>query len=101
MTFEYVGTGTQIQGVTDGGANTDDLYNRPRTDDFPKTENEVIQDSTTNLGAVYFTSTDHKGDFRIGSEMRINRTDGRIEGDTFNRSLFSVMTPYILAIEGN
>ena len=101
MTFEYVGTGTEIQGVTDGGANTDDLYNRPRTDDFPKTENEVIQDSTTNLGAVYFTSTDHKGDFRIGSEMRINRTDGRIEGDTFNRSLFSVMTPYILAIEGN
>ena len=101
MTFEYVGTGTQIQGLTDGGANTDDLYNRPRTDDFPKTENEVIQDSTTNLGAVYFTSTDHKGDFRIGSELHINRTDGRIEGDAFNRSLFSVMTPYILAIEGN
>ncbi len=101
MTFEYVGTGTEIRGLTDSGANTDDLYNRPRTDDFPKTENEVIQDSTTNLGAVYFTSTDHKGDFRIGSELHINRTDGRIEGDAFNRSLFSVMTPYILAIEGN
>ena len=98
MTFEYVGTGTEIKGLT---GNTDDLYNRPRTDDFPKTENEVIEDATTNLGAVYFTSTDHKGDFRIGSGMRINRTDGTIEGDTFNRSLFSVMTPYILAIEGN
>jgi hypothetical protein len=98
MTFEYVGTGTEIQGLT---SNTDDLYNRPRTDDFPKTQNEVIFDETTNLGAVYFTSTDHKGDFRIGSGMRINRTDGTIEGDTFNRSLFSVMTPYILAIEGN
>ena len=96
MTFEYVGTGTQIRDLTGG-----DLYNRPRTDDFPKTENEVIFDETTNLGAVYFTSTDHKGDFRIGSEMRINRTAGRIEGDTFNRSLFSVITPYILAIEGN
>ncbi len=101
MTFEYVGTGTEIQGLTDAGANTDDLYNRPRTDDFPKTENEVIFDEDTNLGAVYFTSTDHKGDFRIGSEMRINRTAGRIEGNTFDRSLFSVMTPYILAIEGN
>ena len=101
MTFEYVGTGTEIQGLTDGGAGTDDLYNTPRNDDFPKTENEVIQDSTTNLGAVYFTSTDHKGDFRIGTEMNINRTAGRIEGDAFNRSLFSVMTPYILAIEGN
>ena len=102
MTFEYVGTGTEIQGLTNiqTGA-PDDLYNRPRTDDFPKTENEVIFDDVTNLGAVYFTSTDHKGDFRIGSEMRINRTDGTIEGDTFNRSLFSVMTPYILAIEGN
>lgn len=96
MTFEYVGTGTQIRELTGG-----DLYNRPRTDDFPKTQNEVIFDETTNLGAVYFTSTDHKGDFRIGSGMRINRTDGTIEGDTFNRSLFSVMTPYILAIEGN
>jgi hypothetical protein len=101
MTFEYVGTGTQIQGVTDAGANTDDLYNRPRTDDYPITENEVIFDEATNLGAVYFTSTDHKGDFRIGSEMVINRTAGTIQGDTFNRSLFSVMTPYILAIEGN
>ena len=96
MTFEYVGTGTEIRELTGG-----DLYNRPRTDDFPKTENEVIEDATTNLGAVYFTSTDHKGDFRIGSGMRINRTNGTIEGDTFNRSLFSVMTPYILAIEGN
>ena len=101
MTFEYVGTGTEIQGLTDGGANTDDLYNRPRTDDFPITANEVVFDETTNLGAVYFTSTDHKGDFRIGTEMNINRTAGRIEGDAFNRSLFSVMTPYILAIEGN
>jgi len=101
MTFEYVGTGIEIQGLTDAGANTDDLYNRPRTNDFPKTENEVIFDEDTNLGAVYFTSTDHKGDFRIGSEMRINRTAGRIEGNTFDRSLFSVMTPYILAIEGN
>ena len=98
MTFEYVGTGTEIKNLTSA---TDDLYNRPRTDDFPQTQNEVIEDSTTNLGAVYFTSTDHKGDFRIGSGMRINRTDGTIEGDTFNRSLFSVMTPYILAIEGN
>lgn len=84
-TFEFVGTGT-------------DIYDTPRSGAFPITENEVVEDSN-NLGQVYYTSTDHKGDFRIGSELRINRTTGTIEGQTFDRSLFAVMTPYILALE--
>lgn len=85
ITFEYVGTGTN-------------LYDTPRSGAFPIQENEVIQDDDDS-GIVYFTSTDHKGDFRIGGELLINRTSGTIEGTTFDRSLFAVLTPYILALE--
>lgn len=85
ITFEYVGTGT-------------DLYNTPRSGAFPIQENEVVED-TDGRGKVYFTSTDHKGDFRIGGDLLINRESGTITGTTFDRSLFAVLTPYILALE--
>lgn len=85
ITFEYVGSGT-------------DLYNTPRSGAFPIQANEVIEDSD-GQGKVYFTSTDHKGDFRIGGELVINRESGTITGTTFDRSLFAVLTPYILALE--
>ena len=84
-TFEYVGTGNSLTTAL------------PQAGGIPVQENEVIEE---NGGNVYFTSTDHKGDFRIGGELLINRTSGTIEGRTFDRSLFSVLTPYILAIEG-
>lgn len=86
ITFEYIGTGTDIG------------FNTPRTGAFPIQENEVIEDSN-GAGQVYFTSTDHKGDFRIGGELVITRSTGTIEGTTFDRSLFAVLTPYILALE--
>lgn len=86
ITFEYVGTGTGF-------------YDTPQSGAFPVQANEVIQDSN-NQGQVYFTSTDQRGDFRIGGDLSINRTDGVIEGETFDRSLFAIMTPYILALEG-
>jgi hypothetical protein len=85
ITFEYVGTGTGI-------------YDTPQSGAFPIQANEVIQDSD-NQGLVYFTSTDHKGDFRIGGDLTINRENGTITGNTFDKSLFAVLTPYILAIE--
>jgi hypothetical protein len=85
ITFEYVGTGTSF-------------FNTPRLGGFPIQENEVVQDENS-AGKVYFTSTDHKGDFRIGGDLTINRDAGTIEGTTFDRSLFAVLTPYILALE--
>jgi len=87
ITFEYVGTGVS-------------LYDTPQAGAFPIQQHEVEQD-TNNQGQVYFTSTDQRGDFRIGGDLSINRTDGIIEGETFDRSLFAIMTPYILALEGN
>ena len=85
ITFEYVGTGT-------------DLYNTPRSGAFPDQTKEVVFDNNS-AGLVFFTSTDHKGDFRIGSDLVIDREKGRIQGVTFDRSLFAVLTPYILALE--
>ena len=83
-TFEYVGSGTTLINALP--------YNGGR----PIQDHEVI---STRGGAVYYTSTDHKGDFRIGDELLINRATGTINGRTFNKSLFAVMTPYILALQ--
>jgi len=84
-TFEYVGTGNSL------------LEAVPELGGIPIQENEVIE---LNGGKVFYTSTDQVGDFRIGGELLINRSDGTISGRTFDRSLFAVLTPYILAIEG-
>jgi hypothetical protein len=84
-TFEYVGSGTTIATAL------------PYLGGVPIQENEVTE---LRGGKVYFTSTDQLGDFRIGTGLVINRVDGTITGRTFNKALFAVMTPYILAIEG-
>jgi hypothetical protein len=84
-TFEYVGTGVDL------------LQALPYNGGVPIQENEVTE---IGGGLVYFTSTDQQGDFRIGNNLLFNRVDGTITGETFNKSLFAVMTPYILAIEG-
>lgn len=84
-TFEFIGTGIDISTAL------------PSLGGIPIQENEVEE---VNAGEVYFTSTDQNGDFRIGGELTINRNTGTITGETFDRSLFAVLTPYILAIEG-
>jgi hypothetical protein len=83
-TFEYVGSGDSLTSALP--------YNGGR----PIQENEVV---SVSGGAVYYTSTDHKGNFRIGDELLIDRATGTINGRTFNKSLFAVMTPYILALQ--
>jgi len=84
-TMEYVGAGTNPATAL------------PQYGGIPVPANEVVQ---TNGGRVNFTSTDQKGDFRIGTGLTMVRATGTIEGDDFNRSLFAVLTPYILSIEG-
>jgi hypothetical protein len=85
QTFEYVGTGTNL------------LTSTPRLGGVPIQENEIRE---TNGGRVNFTSTDQFGDFRIGGGLTINEEAGVIEGTTFDKSLFAVLTPFILALEG-
>lgn len=84
-TFEYVGSGTNLATAL------------PYAGGYPIAGNQVIMQKG---GQVYITSTDQQGDFRIGSGLLFNRVDGTITGRTFDKSLFAVMTPYILAIEG-
>jgi hypothetical protein len=84
-TMEYVGSGINPATAL------------PQYGGIPIPANEVRE---TNGGRVNFTSTDQKGDFRIGTGLTIVRSTGTIEGDDFDRSLFAVMTPYILSIEG-
>jgi hypothetical protein len=82
-TFEWVGAGTNVNAAL------------PSLGGIPLQENQITE---VNGGRVYYTSTDEKGDFRIGNDFVINRKTGTITGRTFNKSLFAVMTPYILAI---
>ena len=88
--MEYVGSGTDI--ATCIPARTSSLAG-----DVPKQINEVVM---TNGGRVAYTSTDHLGNFRIGDQLVINQNTGTLSGRTFQKSLFAIMTPYILALEG-
>jgi hypothetical protein len=85
-TFEYLGSGTDLATAL------------PQAGGLPIQANEIVEDED-GAGQVYFTSTDQLGDFRIGGELVINRSTGTITGTTFDRSLFAVLTPYILALE--
>jgi mRNA degradation ribonuclease J1/J2 len=69
----------------------------PATGAIPIPANQVVQ---TDNGQVIYTSTDERGDFKVGDQLTINGSTGTITGDTFDKSLFAVMTPYILALEG-
>jgi len=82
-TFEYVGAGNQIVTAT------------PRRGGVTNQENEVV---TETGGKVLYTSTDQAGNFRIGDDLQINQETGTISGRSFSKSLFSEMTPFILAL---
>ena len=85
QTMEFVGSGDTLATAL------------PYLGGVPVQENEVVEE---NGGRVFYTSTDQIGDFRIGSDLLFNRADGIISGRTFEKSLFAILTPYILAIEG-
>ena len=83
--FEYIGSGVTISSA------------------LPSTGGVPIQDNETdarNGGLVVFTSTDQSGNFRIGDGVAINQQSGTISGTFYSKSLFSTMTPFILALGG-
>jgi hypothetical protein len=83
-TFEYVGSGTDINTCL------------PQLGGVPVQEQEVVM---RRGGRVYYTSTDHKGDFRIGEGLVINQNTGTLSGRVFAKSLFGLITPFVLSIE--
>jgi hypothetical protein len=83
--LEYIGSGTNIAGAL------------PQNGGVPIQENET---DARNGGLVVFTSTDQAGNFRIGDGVVINQQTGTISGTFYSKSLFSTMTPFILALGG-
>ena len=84
--FEYVGTGV------------DPLNSLPQRGAVPIQDNEV---DDRNGGLTIFTSTDQTGQFRIGDGVIIDQQTGTISGNFYSKSLFSTMTPFILALGGD
>lgn len=83
--LEYIGSGTEISKAL------------PATGGVPIQDNET---DARNGGLVVFTSTDQSGNFRIGDGVAINQQTGTISGKFYSKSLFSTMTPFILALGG-
>jgi len=81
--FEYIGAGNDI--------NTANPFQAGK----PIPENEVV---AINGGQVPFTSTDQKGNFRIGDGLTIDQTTSTIRGRDFNRAIQAQLTPLILAL---
>ena len=83
--FEYIGSGTNINSA------------------LPAQGGSAIQANETdprNGGLVVYTSTDQTGNFRIGDGVVINQQTGTVSGTAYTKSLFSTMTPFILALGG-
>jgi hypothetical protein len=84
--LEYIGSGTDIATAF------------PAAGGVPIQENET---NSKNGGLVVYTSTDQSGNFRIGDGVVINQQTGTISGTFYSKSLFSTMTPFILALGGD
>lgn len=86
QSLEYIGSGTEISKAL------------PSTGGVPIQENET---DSRDGGLVVFTSTDQTGNFRIGDGVVINQQTGTISGTFYSKSLFSTLTPFILALGGD
>ena len=59
------------------------------------------QDITIDGGKINYTSTDQRGNFRIGDGVVIDQSTGTVSGDVYIKSLFTQVTPFILALGGD
>ena len=81
--FEYIGTGTDINTAT------------PFTGGVPIKANEVV---ALDGAQIPFTSTDQKGNFDIGEGFQINQPTSTIRGRDFSKAIQAEVTPLILAL---
>lgn len=84
--FQYIGAGNTIENAypSRGGTTIQ--------------ENEVVKIAG---GDIAYTSTDQAGNFRIGDGVVIDQATGSISGNIYVKSLFSQVTPFILALGGD
>lgn len=81
--FEYIGTGTDINIST------------PLKGAVPIKENEIV---FRDGGQIPFTSTDQQGNFNIGEGIQINQQTSTITGRDFSKAIQAEVTPLILAL---
>ena len=91
-TFEYMGCGTNI------------LSAIPAQGGQVNNNNEVVYDGLQELfgnapGVVYYTSSNEKGNFNVGPNFQIVQSTGTITGQTFQRSILTLVTPLTIALE--
>ena len=86
QSFQYIGSGNTIETAY------------PSRGGVTIQANEII---TTDGGRINYTSTDQRGNFRIGDGVLIDQTTGNISGDVYIKSLFTQVTPFILALGGD
>jgi len=84
--FQYIGAGNTIETAY------------PSRGGVSIVENEVITDDG---GKINYTSTDQAGNFRIGDGVVINQSTGTVSGNVYIKSLFTQVTPFILALGGD
>ena len=84
--FQYIGAGNTIESAY------------PSRGGVTIQENEVVTDDG---GKVNYTSTDQRGNFRIGDGVVIDQATGTVSGDVYIKSLFTQVTPFILALGGD
>jgi hypothetical protein len=85
ISFEFIGAGIDVKGAL------------PQNGGVTIPENQTIN---KNGGLVVYTSTDQSGNFKIGDGLIINQNTGTISGTSYSKSLFSTLTPFILALGG-
>ena len=84
--FQYIGAGNTIE------------LAYPSQGGVVIQNNEVIE---TDGARIVYTSTDQSGNFRIGDGVEINQSTGTISGSIYVKSLFTQVTPFILALGGD
>ena len=83
-TMENVGSGTILTKAL------------PVLGGLARPDNEICE---RDGGKIFVTLTNEQGDFKVGNDFTIKQSTGVIEGRTFQRSIFSLITPFVLSIE--
>jgi len=82
--FEYIGTGTELTRAV------------PALGGITNNANEAVY---SDNGIVYYSSTNEKGDFKVGSGFTIVQGKGSVVGLSFDKSILALVTPLILSLE--
>ena len=82
--FEYIGTGVELEKAV------------PALGGKVNNNNEAVY---SNNGIVYYSSTNERGDFKVGGGFTIKQEKGTVEGLDFNKSILALVTPLILSLD--